>query len=269
VENIHPEINQYQVLDLKKGATQKEIEQAYRQKKKTAEVKKAYRILADPASRKLYDAGGVEPTIDYKLIRPEIFYIHLKKLSPTSLGELKRAAKKVNNQKGPDTLILDLRDNAGGSIDLLPYLLGPFIGPDQYAYQFFHQGEKIDFKTKTGWLTSLVRYKKVVILVNKNTQSSAEVMAASLKKYHLGVLIGTTTKGWGTVERVFPIKHQIDPAQKQAVFLVHSLTLREDGQPIEGQGVEPDINIKQADWKKQLYAYFHYPELTKAVGDLF
>lgn len=258
----------YQVLGLEKGALQEEIEQAYLKAEKTEVVEYAYRVLADPFSRKIYDETGAEPTIDYKLLRPRIFYLKLKKFSPTSLEELKNVTKRVDTGTKLDTLIFDLRDNIGGSIDLLPYFLGPFIGEDQYAYQFLHQNKKEDFKTSTGWLASLVRYKKVVILVNENTQSSAEVVASTLKKYNVGVLLGTKTRGWGSIEKVFPIKQQIDPEAKHSIFLVHSLSLRDDGQVIEGNGVEPLINLEETGWEEQLLSYFNYQELVEALKEL-
>lgn len=268
VKNINPEVDQYEVLGIKKEAAQEEIEKAFEEKEKTPEVEQAYKTLSDAESRKIYDESGVEPTMDYKLIRPEIFYLHIKKFSPTTFDELKRVTEKVDNREALDTLILDLRDNVGGAIDLLPYFLGPFIGQDQYAYQFFHQEEKEDYKTRIGWLPSLVRYKKVVILINEGTQSSAEVMATVLKKYNVGVLIGAPSRGWGTIEKVFKMKTQLDPEEKHSIFLVHSLTLRDDGQPIEGRGVEPVININNPDWEQQLYQYFRYPELTEALKEV-
>ena len=281
VENRNPDIDQYQVLDITKDASQEEIKKTFEQKsqelkkeaspeaqQKLAQLNKAYQVLADQDTRKTYDESGAEPTMEYKLLKPNIFYIHINKLSPTTIEELLRVSSKMDDKpENLNTLILDLQDNVGGAIDGLPYFLGPFIGNDQYAYQFFHQGEKQDFKTKIGWLPSLVRYKKVVILINENTQSSAEVMAAVLKKYNVGILVGTKTRGWGTVEKVFEIKQQIDPNEKYSVFLVHSLTLRDDGQPIEGQGVEPLVNLKDSSWEKQLDAYFHYPALATAIKE--
>lgn len=281
VKNI-TNVDQYEVLGVEQQASQEEIKSAYQEKKADLEAKKdtspqakeaydqveqAHKVIGDEESRQIYDVSGVEPTMDYKLIRPEIFYLHIKKFSPTTFDELKRVTEKVDDKEGLDTLILDLRDNVGGAIDGMPYFLGPFIGMDQHAYQFFHQGEKEDFKTKTGWLPSLVRYKKVVILVNEATQSSAELMAATLKKYHVGVLVGTKTKGWGTVERVFNVEKQIDHHEKYSIFLAHSLVLRDDGQPIEGNGVEPVININNPSWENQLFAYFHYQELVAAVKE--
>ncbi|MBI5466308.1 MAG: hypothetical protein HY974_03400, partial [Candidatus Kerfeldbacteria bacterium] len=100
------------------------------------------------------------------------------------------------------------------------------------------------------------------------TQSSAEVMAATLKKYNVGVLMGGTTRGWGTIENVFPFKTILDPNETYSAFLVHSVTLREDGQPIEGRGVEPVIKLSEAKWPEQLLAYYNYPGLVEAVRQI-
>jgi hypothetical protein len=283
VQNKNPDINRYDALEVPKEASQSMIENSYKQlaekwnpktnsdpqaPQKYAEINEAYKVLKDPESRKVYDISGVEPTMDYKLIRPTIFHMHLSKFSPTTMEELVRVSEKVT-QDSVDTLIFDLRGNIGGAIDGLPYFLGPFIGQNQYAYQFMHQGEITDYKTKTGWLPSLYRYKKVVILIDNNSQSTAEVMAATLKKYNVGVLVGVPTKGWGTVEKVFKVNNQIDPSETYSAFLVHTLTLREDGKPIEGNGVEPLINVTDPTWEQQLYSYFNSQEIVDAVKEIF
>jgi len=280
VEN-KTEVDHYKTLDVSKEVSPDQLKKAFEKKvvelkkdqspeakEKLTEVNKAYQILSDEGNKKTYDELGVEPTMENRLIGPSVFYIRLNKFSPTTIEELVRVTQKVDKDPGPTALIVDLRDNVGGAIDGLPYFLGPFIGNDQYTYQFYHQGQKEDFKTKIGWLPSLVRYKNVVILVNENTQSSAEVMAAVLKKYNVGIVVGTKTRGWGTVEKVFEIKNQFDSTEKYSAFLAHHLTLREDGQPIEGKGVEPLVNIQDPNWQKQLNTYFHYPELTNAVAKL-
>lgn len=281
VNNINPEVDLYNYLGVPKDASLAAIKKTYEAKSlesvkdtsvegkaKLAQVTKAYETLSDETNRKTYDQSGVEPTMEYKLVRPDIFYIHLSKFSTTTNDELFRVTAKVDKGDILDTLILDLRDNVGGAIDGLPYFLGPFIGNGQYAYQFFHQGVTTDFKTKTGWLNSLIRYKKVVILVNEGTMSSAEVLAATLKKYNVGVIVGTNTKGWGTVEKVFELHNQIDKTEKYSVFLVHSLTLREDGKPIEGVGVEPNIYITNKDWEKELYSRFGSQTLVNVLKEV-
>ena len=282
VNNINPSSDLYQNLGLGKKASEDDINKAYQDlsekydplinkspeaKEKYEQVQKAFSVLSDIDSKDLYDTKGVEPTMEYKLLSPSVFYIHITKFSPTTIDELTRVTKKVEGKDNVDTLILDLTDNVGGAIDGLPFFLGPFIGYDNYAYQFFHRGEKEDYKTRSGWLDSMVQYKKTIVLTNENTQSTAEVMASTLKKYNVGVLVGTKTKGWGTIEKVFPINTKISEKEKFSIFLVHSLTLNENGEPIEGKGIEPNINITNPGWEKDLLSYFNSQEIVNAVKE--
>jgi len=213
------------------------------------------------------ETGKIEPTVSGELVRTDILHLYISKMSPTTVEDLKNETEKFDNIEGLNTLILDLRGNIGGSLDVIQYLLGPFIGPNRYAFELFQQADYDPFKTKLGWMPSLVRYKKVVILADNNTQSSAEVMLAALKEYNVGVFVGTKTKGWGTIEMVYELKNQINPDEKYSVFLVNHLTLRDDNQPIEGAGVEPTIDINDPKWKDKLNEYFNDNELIKAVEE--
>lgn len=279
VQNVNPEKDLYKDLGLEKNASEDAVKKAYTQKEaklksdQSEEAKKqlmlakyAKDVLVNQDTKKNYDNGGIEPTVFTKLITPRIFYIQLKKFSPTTFDEFQKAANTyADASSNPDVLIFDLRSNIGGAIDATSYFLGNFLGYNQYAYDFYQQGKFEPFKTQAEKLPGLAKFKQVVILVDNQTQSSAELMASSLKKYHYGVVLGTTTKGWGTIERVFSVEHQIDESEKYSLFLVHHITIRDDGQPIEGRGVDPNINIKDSDWENQLYSYFRNPELTQAV----
>ena len=274
VANINPEVNHYSELNLPQDASAEAITESYETQVATATAEEkpkldlAYQALKDTTTREIYDTVGADPTMPHRLITPQIYYIAINKFSPTTIQELTAAATASDQYPQLNTLILDLRNNIGGAIDGLVYFLAPFIGPNQYAYQFFQQEKYQDFKTKGDWLPGLIKFKKVVVLINENAQSSAEVMAATLKKYHVGVLIGTTTRGWGTVESVYPLENQLSQDQTLSVFLVHHLTLREDNQPIEGRGVDPDIFITNPNWRQQLLNYYNFPELVTAVANL-
>lgn len=282
VKNIDKTTDLYQSLGVAKTASPTEIQKAYEKKvaeltpqketspaaaQELAQAQRAFETLSKSENKEIYDQSGVEPTVFARTLTPDIVLLKMTKLSPQTFEEFQKVTAEIDKTSRASSLILDLRGNVGGAIDLLQYFLGPFIGPGQSAYDFFHRGDYQPFKTQTGWLPSLVRYKKVVILVDNQTQSSAELMAAVLKKYNVGILVGRTTKGWGTVENTFPLKNQLDLREKYSLFLVHSLTLRDDNQPIEGRGVDPTINVAAADWAKQLFGYLHYEELVKAVED--
>lgn len=275
-------VDRYAALGLEEDAPQEDIESAREEKvtelesqeqteevkKEISAVKEAYEVLKDEEARKVYDESGVETTIKGKLLNPRTFYIHIEKFSPTTLTDLERVTKSVDEGDEIDTLIIDLRANLGGAIDLLPYFLGPFIGQDQSAYNFFSKGQLKEFRTLTGWMPSLVRYKRVVVLTDERVQSSGEVFVSVLKKYKVGTLVGKPTMGWGTVERVFQLNKQISEDENYSVFLVHTLTLREDGTPIQGQGVAPDIDTDDTSWKTTLNDEFDDWELVNLVADV-
>jgi len=280
VKNINPESDLYKTLGIGEGASQEELDKAYQEKINELEpqqntsteakdqlekIQYAYRVLSDAQSKEIYDETKSEPTVSGKLMSPEILYLNISKISPTTLEDLKRETDKFDAGENLNTLILDLRGNIGGSLDMLQYLLGPFIGPNRYAFEIFQQGNYDPFKTKFGWLPGMVRYKKVAVLIDGKTQSSAEVMATALKEYNVGVLVGTKTKGWGTIEKVYELKNQINDSEKYSVFLVNHLTIRDDMLPIEENGVEPVINIEDTNWKKQLSAYFDNNNIIKAI----
>ena len=287
VQNIDPSVNLYESLGVGSGASVDEIDKKYKEqqseltavigdtrkseeersqaKDKLALVERAYETLSQERARKGYDETGAEATVIGELVHPDVFYLKLKRFSPQTFDDFQQIVKEFDKGDSLNSLILDLRGNIGGSIDLLQYFLGPFIGLGNYAFEFFHQDEYTPFKTLIGWIPGLVRYKKVVILVDSATQSSAEVMAAALKKYNVGVVLGVPTKGWGTVERVFELENQISENEKYSMFLVHSLTLRDDNQPIEGRGVDPIINLNSTDWKNQFKEYFNSSSLLRAV----
>lgn len=280
VSNINPEKDLYKDLGLSKGASEAAIQQAYQQKAaelirdkspEAAEKLKTLTYAKDTLTQKdtkdRYDQKQIEPTIFSKILSTGILYVEFKKFSPTSLDEFQKAFDSYKDSPGLSALILDLRGNVGGAIDATAYFLGYFLGKGQYAFDFYHKGEYLPFKTATDKLSSILKYKQVVIFVDQNTQSSAEMMAAAFKKYHVGVVVGVPTKGWGTVERVFPLENQISQKEKYSIFLVHSITLRDDNLPIEGRGVEPDVNIKDPNWQQKLLLYFNNPGLVAAVQE--
>lgn len=282
VSNINPGKDLYKDLGLSKGASETAVQQAYQTQaaklaqdkspeaeEKLKQIAYAKDTLIQKDTKQRYDQNQIEPTIFGRTIEPGILYVQFKKFSPTSLEEFQKIFENYKDKPELNSLILDLRGNIGGAIDATAYFLGFFLGKGQYAFDFYHKGEYLPFKTPTDKLPSIAKYKQTVILIDQNSQSSAEMMAASLKKYHAGVLVGVPTKGWGTVERVFPLDNQISQKGKYSLFLVHSITLRDDNLPIEGRGVEPDINIKDTDWQQKLLLYFNNPVLVNATKGLF
>lgn len=279
VQNINPQKDLYKDLGLNKGASPQAVQQAYQQKeqdlkkdnspKAQEQLKQlayAKDVLTDQDKKKNYDTAGIEPTTSAShLISKDIAYLKFDKFSPTTYEEFIKIVTSYDKDDGPKALVFDLRGNIGGAIDALPFFLGNFLGDKQYVYDFMKKGELEPYKTVGSKLGGLSRMKQVVILVDNQTQSSAELLTAALKRYHFGVVVGVPTRGWGTVEKVFQMDNQIDEGEKYSILLVHSITLRDDNQPVEGRGVEPDINIKDLNWEQKLFEYFRNTELVEAA----
>jgi len=231
-------------------------------------MERAKETLTSKEARQIYDESGSETTVNTEILNKNILYIKIKRMSLSTPSEFSNLANKYNDNKNLKFLILDLRGNMGGSIDMLPELLGFFIGNNQYAYEFYHQGNFEPYKTKMEKLPIMNSFKKVVILQDEKDQSSAELMSSVLKKYNFGILIGVPTVGWGTVERVFDIENQISDKEIYKMFLVHRITLREDGQPIQDRGVDPLINTKDLNWTGNLYEYVNDNDLVRMTKSL-
>ncbi|MFH1112116.1 MAG: S41 family peptidase [Patescibacteria group bacterium] len=281
VNSTDPATNLYNILGIEKITSSDEIKKVYEEKltelqadpspeakDKLAAINRAYQTLGSNEARQIYDQSGVEPTIVPKIFEPDILYLKIKQISPSTVDEWQKVINQMNAQPNLTSLILDLRGNFGGAVDTIPYFMGFFIGSNQYAVDYFIKGESQPIKTKIGRLETLTRYKKMVVLIDNKTESSAEIWAAALKKYNIGVVMGETTAGRGTIENFFPIKTEIDPNETYSALIVRAVALRDDGQPIEGRGVEPTIKLSDATWPEQLMSYFNYPNLVEAVKQI-
>lgn len=278
VSAVDPSTNLYRVLGVSSTASADQIKQTYEQKNKELADKtdansitekknlaRAYATLSQTDTRERYDKIGAEPSIEKKNLAPDILYVKFKQISPTFVDEFKEMIASTVTMPNNSSLIIDLRGNMGGAVETLPYLLGFWLGSNQYAYDYFRQGEPQPFRTKTEKLLELTKFKKIVTLVDKETASSAEIFAASLKKFHLSVTLGSSTHGQGTVENFFPLHSKISDNETFSALIVRAVTLRDDGQPIEGRGVEPDIKLSDINWSDQLLQYYNYPSLVEAV----
>ena len=212
------------------------------------------------------ETGQAEPTLSYRTLSSGTLYVDLSKISATTIQEVAELFSQYSATNTPAGLILDIRGNAGGALDFARYFFSMFIGPNQYVYDYFHQGELKPERTPAfNKLEMLSKVKNIAVLTDENTQSTSELLASIFKRFRLAKIVGMQTKGWGTVENTFPLETNLGDGNKYSILLVHSLTLREDGEPIEGRGIDPDINLKNANWRQQLTNAF---QSSAFVNDL-
>ena len=176
------------------------------------------------------------------------------------------AIQEASSTPDLDSLIIDLRGNIGGALDFTLYFMALFLGPQQYAFDLFHRGDlEVQRTPPIAKMSELDRYREIAVLIDGMTQSTAELTASVLRHEHLAYIVGTKSRGWGTVEHTYPISTSIDPGENYALLLVNNLTLRDDNQPIEQNGILPDIDISDANWQQELSRYFTSASLIAAL----
>lgn len=271
----------YQDLGVAKGASQQEVAAAYAKKQeelaassspaaRDALKQAAYakQVLAATTTKALYDQARIEPSLASAMPDAYTLYLDLRQVTPGSFAEFQQAVASLAPDSPVDGLIIDLRGNIGGTLDFARYLTGLFIGPNQYAFDLYHKGELEVQRTPADVfaIPALSRMQHVVLLVNGMTQSTAELTSSIFQRARLGLVVGERTRGWGTVENTFPLKTDFGDGVHYAVLLVHSATIRPDGQSIENMGITPDVDTSGAGWQADLARKSHSERFAKTVG---
>lgn len=276
--NIDRSKDLYASLDLEAGAPKEKVDEAFQEKKvalETAatpeaeaelkEVTYAHEVLSSDVTKSVYDQTKIEPTVGTRKLGASTMYINLSQVSPASFSEFLATLEGLKAQS-ISTLVIDLRGNVGGTFDFAKYLLALFLGPNQYAFDLYRKDTYVVERTPAvAKMSSLDSIEEIAILTDGMTQSTAEVFAATLKRLNRAKLVGTQTRGWGSVENTYPIETEIAPGEKYLVLLVNSLTLADDNQPIEGRGVAPHVDTSSADWKQKMSDAFTSRNLIQAV----
>ena len=128
-------------------------------------------------------------------------------------------------------MILDLRGNPGGSLNAVVEMARMILPEGLIVYTEDKEGKRTEY-TCDGERKLDV---PLVVLVDMNSASAAEIMSGAIKDYGTGTLVGTTTFGKGIVQQIMPFR------DGSAVKLTISAYYTPNGNNIHGIGIEPDV----------------------------
>ncbi|HMP31171.1 MAG TPA: carboxy terminal-processing peptidase, partial [Saprospiraceae bacterium] len=172
-------------------------------------------------------------------------------------------AKEINKLKNENVngIILDLRNNSGGSLSDVVDMTGLFIesgpivqvkGRESKPYINRDKDPNVQFDGP------------LIIMVNQFSASASEIIAAAIQDYGRGVIVGSTTFGKGTVQRFYEIDRFISGKEELKPFGSLKITtqkfFRVNGGSTQHKGVVPDITLPD------IYRYMDYGEKEYEYG---
>lgn len=160
------------------------------------------------------------------------------------IGELKT--------EGVDGIVMDLRNNGGGSLPEAVDLTGLFIkdGPVVQVRNSVGKVEILPDDDKEVFYSG-----PLVVLTNRFSASASEIFAGAIQDYQRGVVVGEPTYGKGTVQTVLDLNRFINEKEKVGELkLTFQKFYRVTGSSTQHKGVNPDINLPSA------YDAEHYGE---------
>jgi carboxyl-terminal processing protease len=198
-------------------------------------------------------ASITTPSVTSRMLDGNVAYVHLFTFGDTTTDELRTALDELLAQK-PVGLILDLRNNVGGYMQTAIEVASEFIGKGVIMIEESGDGTRQSFDALPGGKATDI---PMVVLVNKFSASSSEIVAGAIQDHGRGQLVGETTYGKGSAQIWYPL---MDDQGAARITVARWLT--PNGRQINNIGLAPDVEVTltQADTEGGLD-----PQLDKAV----
>ena len=176
------------------------------------------------------------PTVTGKMLEGKVGYIEVTSFDGVTAKQFISTYEDLK-AKGMKSVVVDMRNNGGGLVDIVEEMLDYLLPEGTIFY----------VKDKTG--TKSMEYVSdadaaldipMVVLVNGNTASAAEVFSGNIREFGMGTVVGTTTYGKGVMQRLFYTNSEQTAAVKLTVadYYIHS------DKNVNGTGIVPDVEVE-------------------------
>jgi carboxyl-terminal processing protease len=197
-------------------------------------------------------------SVKAKTIKDDILYLRISSFDNNVAKLLTKEIKKHKNIKG---IVLDLRNNPGGSLSQAIKTVDIFVDKGVIVSQ--KGREKNDDKFYYAKANTTLTKVPMVVLVNGGSASASEIVSGALQDHKRAIVIGENTFGKGSVQALLPIVAD----RSEAIKLTIARYYLPSGRTIQAKGIIPDIqsyagkvpnkkddefSIKERDLKKHL-----------------
>lgn len=190
------------------------------------------------------------PYVTYEKLKGDIGYLYISGFSSSLESQVRSAVEKLEKD-GVKSLIIDLRDNSGGYLVSASDVASIFIEKGKVIYSLSDNSGEVTYKDKTAEKKDY----PIIVLINGNSASAAEILAAALKESYGATLVGKTSYGKGKVQQTKQLE------DGSMIKYTSAKWYTPNGECIDEKGIEPDISIDVE------YEYNENNEITK-INDL-
>lgn len=178
------------------------------------------------------------PTLDYSMKNGDIAYIQLYSFNANAEQLFYQAAAKALSG-GARGMVLDLRDDPGGYLDVAVNLAGWFLPRGTLVVKEEGRTGTLQ-ELKAAGNAALVKF-PIVVLINGGSASASEILAGALRDDRGTKLVGEKSFGKGTVQELIPLRNDSYLKLTIAHWVLPS------GKILENGGLAPDVEIKITD----------------------
>ena len=203
-------------------------------------------------------------TLDFNIVREEVIvknltyagfypddgntvYLKLSNFSRAASDEIKIALRQLKSEKNIKSIILDLRGNPGGLLDIAVDICDKFLQKDQLIVTT--RGRDVSSERNYYSVQEpMIGDAKLVILINSGSASASEIVAGAIQDHDRGLILGTKSFGKGLVQTITPLSFNTSLKITTAKYYTPSGRCIQKIDYSEGSDVIKDDNL-DADFK--------------------
>ncbi len=188
-------------------------------------------------------------SVESEMIEDGIGYVRINSFNTNESGSDENTYTEFVSQvdglreEGMDRMIIDLRDNPGGVLDIVCDIADYLLPEGIITYTQTKTGQREDFKSDASELDI-----PIVVLINGNSASASEILTGALKDFDRAEIVGERSFGKGIVQTVFPFEDGSGMSMTIAKYYTPS------GVCIHGVGIEPDYEVSLPEQYQDGYA---------------
>ena len=167
---------------------------------------------------------------------PNAGYIRIERFSGLTAKELDQALGDLKTLDADRAFIIDMRGNPGGLVDAAVNVASRFLDGGVVLIERHADGSEKVYEARSG--VSVAPDTPLILLVDGNTASAAEIVAGALQDRARATLVGQTTYGKGSIQRI----HRL--SDNSAVHVTYAKWFTPHDRAIDGQGLEPDVIVE-------------------------